>query len=97
MSPWNEIAALALYAEGPSDGGDLTPVSVSPGLPGFFAMAAITLAVVLLLIDFSRRVRRIQARDRVEQREQAARRAQDDAREADDQQGQSGSEDRDRS
>lgn len=67
-----------LLAGGPSDGGEMTTVSVSPGLPGFFAMFFIAAVVVLLLIDFSRRVRRIQARDRAERAHTAA---QDESRE----------------
>lgn len=47
---------------------EFTTVSVSPGLGGFIAMFIIAALVVLLVVDMSRRVRRVQARERVEQR-----------------------------
>lgn len=52
----------------PSDGRELDAVTVSPGLPGFIAMFVIALAVVLLLVDMARRVRRVRATARVEER-----------------------------
>lgn len=57
-----------LLAETPSDGQDFTAVTVSPGLPGFIVVFLIAVALVLLVLDMSRRVRRIQARERVEER-----------------------------
>lgn len=63
---WVQAMGTVL-AEG-SDGKDFTPVSVSPGLAGFVAMFLIAGATVLLILDMSRRIRRSQARERVEQR-----------------------------
>ena len=37
-------------APSPSDGGEFNQVTVSPGLPGFFAMFALAVVVVLLLM-----------------------------------------------
>ncbi|MDO5662200.1 MAG: hypothetical protein Q4G40_05865 [Brachybacterium sp.] len=45
-----------------------TVVTVSPGLAGFVAMFLIALAVVLLVLDMTRRIRRVNARARVEER-----------------------------
>lgn len=55
-------------SDGPSDGQDLNAVTVSPGLPGFVVMFLIAVALVLLILDMSRRVRRITARQRIEER-----------------------------
>ncbi|MCL6422734.1 hypothetical protein Bequi_04925 [Brachybacterium sp. JHP9] len=55
---------------GPSDGGEgFTLVSVSPGLGGFVVMFLLALVVVFLMVDLSRRVRRIQARANAEERQ----------------------------
>lgn len=56
-----------IWAE-PSDGGELNIVTVSPGLPGFIAMFLLAAVVVLLAIDMTRRIRRLQARERVAER-----------------------------
>ncbi|WP_422115293.1 hypothetical protein [Brachybacterium sp. UNK5269] len=58
-------------APSPSDGGELNSVTVSPGLPGFFATFVLAAAVVLLLVDMSRRTRRVQAQARVRERMEA--------------------------
>lgn len=60
--------ALMMAAPSPSDGRELNSVTVSPGLPGFFAMFVLAVAIVLLLVDMARRVRRVQAKGRVEER-----------------------------
>ncbi|WP_058235380.1 hypothetical protein [Devriesea agamarum] len=62
-------------------------VTVSPGLIGFIATFAVVVVTVLLLVDMSRRVRRMQARADVERREaeiaEAAGRASDTDKVAD--------------
>lgn len=52
----------------PSDVEEFNTVTVSPGLSGFIAMFILAVIVVLLVIDMTRRVRRVQARERVENR-----------------------------
>lgn len=72
---WNESALAAtgqVLAEGtptpsPSDGG-FDAVSVSPGLGGFIMMFLLAVAVLLLVVSMSRKIRRIQARERVAER-----------------------------
>lgn len=64
--PFRSAADLLLAA--PSDGEELTVVTVSPGLPGFIAMFLLAAAVVLLAVDMTRRIRRLQARERVAER-----------------------------
>lgn len=43
---------------------DLQATDVSPGLAGFIAIFAIVLVTVLLIIDMSRRIRRLRFRQR---------------------------------
>lgn len=64
--PFRSAADPLLAA--PSDGEELTVVTVSPGLPGFIAMFLLAAAVVLLAVDMTRRIRRLQARERVAER-----------------------------
>lgn len=71
MSPTLVITELVLAAPTPSDGEEFTPVSVSPGLPGFFATFVLAALLVLLLVDMARRVRRVQAAGRVRERYEA--------------------------
>ncbi|UYG16927.1 hypothetical protein BRM3_00355 [Brachybacterium huguangmaarense] len=74
-------AGLTVLAEGPSDGGDFTPTSVTPGVAGFIVVFLIGLATLLLILDMTRRIRRVQARARVAERhrdEDAAREAGED-------------------
>lgn len=66
-------------APSPSDGGELNSVTVSPGLPGFFATFVLAAAVVLLLVDMSRRTRRVQAQARVRERMEAEEQARRDS------------------
>ena len=61
----------------PSDGEGMTLVSVSPGLGGFVVMFVLVLAVVLLMLDLTRRVRRLQARANVEERAREEQEARD--------------------
>lgn len=64
--------AGGVLAEGGSDGGgDFTPTSVTPGVTGFLVVFAIAAVTVLLIVDMVRRVRRLQARARVEERHRA--------------------------
>lgn len=59
---------MLLAAPSPSDGQEFTPVSVSPGLEGFFFTFILAALLVLLLVDMARRVRRVQAAARVKER-----------------------------
>ncbi|CAA9426945.1 MAG: hypothetical protein AVDCRST_MAG35-2346, partial [uncultured Quadrisphaera sp.] len=68
-------ALLAAAAEEPS----FDPDEVTPGLPGFLVTFAIVVAVVFLLRDFTRRVRRLQFRGEQLEREEAERAAARDA------------------
>ena len=63
------VGAVLQAAPSPSDGEEFNSVTVSPGLPGFLATFVLAVVVVLLLIDMTRRVRRVQARARVEERQ----------------------------
>lgn len=63
------ITGGVLLAEpSPSDGQEFNSVTVSPGLPGFFATFVLAALLVLLLVDMARRVRRVQAAGRVRER-----------------------------
>lgn len=61
-------AGLTVLAEGPSDGGGFTPASVTPGVAGFVVVFLIGVATLLLILDMTRRIRRLQARARVAER-----------------------------
>lgn len=58
------VAGLRLADEEP----DFDPNSVTPGVIGFFAILLIAVAVVLLMIDMSRRVRRNRYRGEVREK-----------------------------
>ena len=77
MSGAQLVLALGgpVAAPSPSDGEGFNSVTVSPGLPGFFAMFALAVVVVFLAIDMTRRTRRVQARARVQERREAEERA----------------------
>jgi len=66
MSPVELSRAVLLAA--PSDGADMTPSSITPGLGGFIAVLLVGLAILLLVVDMNRRVRRVQATAKVEAR-----------------------------
>lgn len=68
MTGAEALLVLGEVLAAPSDGGEMNSVTVSPGLPGFFAAFVLAVVVVLLAVDLSRRTRRIQARARVEER-----------------------------
>lgn len=76
-----------VLASPPSDVEEFNPVTVSPGLPGFIAMFVLAVGVVLLVLDMTRRVRRVQAKDRVETRMAEAERAEREAHGAEEQPG----------
>lgn len=69
MSPV-ELSRAVLLAT-PSDGGEMTPTSITPGLGGFVAVLLVGLAILLLVVDMNRRVRRVQATAKVEARHAA--------------------------
>lgn len=66
------LAAGVVLAEGASDGGGFTPSSVTPGVPGFLVVFLLGLATLLLILDMTRRIRRMQARERVAERHRLA-------------------------
>lgn len=69
MSALIALTGATLLAEGPSDGGQgFTPTNVTPGVTGFVVVFLLGLATVLLILDMTRRVRRVQARERVAER-----------------------------
>jgi hypothetical protein len=80
----HELVGLLLAAPSPSDGQELNSVTVSPGLPGFFATFVLAVVIVLLVVDMTRRVRRVQATARVQQRYEDAERAWEQGGTADD-------------
>lgn len=47
---------------------EMTTATVTPGLPGFFVFLAMAVALLLLALDLSRRVRRSSARENVRRR-----------------------------
>lgn len=69
------VLATGTLLAAPSDGEDLNSVTVSPGVAGFVAIFVLAVAVVFLAVDMSKRIRRLQARERVAERH----RAEDDA------------------
>ncbi|MCW1805723.1 hypothetical protein [Brachybacterium squillarum] len=73
MSPVEISRAVLLAA--PSDGGDMTPSSITPGTPGFIAIFLVGIVILLLVVDMNRRVRRVQATAKVEARHAAEREA----------------------
>lgn len=60
-----------LLAGGASDGGGMTPTSVTPGVAGYLVVFVLSVATLLLILDMTRRVRRMQARERVAARHRA--------------------------
>lgn len=61
-------ALAAVPTPSPSPSAELDESRITPGLPGFLVIGAITLITVLLILDMTRRVRR--TRYRAEVREQ---------------------------
>src|SRR5699024_2445315 len=77
MSGAQLVLALGgpVAAPSPSDGEGFNSVTVSPGLPGFFALFALAPVGVFLASDMTRRSRRVRARARVQERREAEERA----------------------
>lgn len=50
---------------------EVDPNLVTPGIAGFIAIALVTVAAILLIIDMSRRVRRVRYRGEVRERLEA--------------------------
>lgn len=79
----NWLSSLAPLTVGPGpvdDPGDplippieVDPNSVTPGVIGFVAIALVTIAAILLIIDMSRRVRRVRYRGEVREQLEAER------------------------
>lgn len=79
----NWLSSLAPLTVGPGpvdDPGDplippieVDPNSVTPGVIGFIAIALVTIAAILLIIDMSRRVRRVRYRGEVREQLEAER------------------------
>lgn len=67
-----------------SAGEGLDPNSVSPGLIGFLATFSVVVATILLLVNMSRRLRRLRYREEQE----AARRAEESPTDSEDEGGQ---------
>lgn len=63
---WLATSSGTLLAT-PSDSGGMTATTVTPGLPAFIVMFVLAAIIVLLALDMTRRVRRIQARARAEE------------------------------
>ena len=59
----------------------MTTATVTPGLPGFVVFFVMAIALVLLALDMSRRVRRSSARENVRLRMEEAERAEREAAE----------------
>ncbi len=64
------FATTAVPTPSPSPTGGLDEDSVTPGVIGFFATAAVVVVVIFLMIDMVRRMRRVRYRE--EAREQIA-------------------------
>ncbi|MFD1720268.1 hypothetical protein [Amnibacterium endophyticum] len=62
----------AVPTPSPSPSLNVNPDSVTPGVVGFLAMLFITAAVVLLIVDMTRRVRRVRYRGELAERRDAA-------------------------
>ncbi|WP_235451391.1 hypothetical protein [Yonghaparkia sp. Root332] len=79
----NWLSSLAPLTVGPGpvdDPGDplippieVDPNSVTPGVVGFLAIALVTIAAILLIIDMARRVRRVRYRGEVREQLEAER------------------------
>lgn len=78
---WNTLAAWLLPAGigpnpiEPTTPPDFDPNTVTPGVAGFVAIALVAIAVIFLLLDMTRRIRRVRYRGEIRERleaEQAA-------------------------
>ncbi|MCS6711179.1 hypothetical protein JSY14_03795 [Brachybacterium sp. EF45031] len=62
--PMQTVAAVVVA--GPSEGEGFTTTSVTPGVAGAITALILAAAVLLLAMDMTRRIRRLQARQRIE-------------------------------
>ncbi|MDO9590541.1 MAG: hypothetical protein Q7J04_05305 [Microcella sp.] len=60
--------------DGPETPPDFDPNTVTPGVVGFIAIALVALASILLLVDMSRRIRRVRYRGEIRERLEAEQR-----------------------
>lgn len=67
------LALLAAVPPSPSPSPAFDQDSVTPGVVGFLAFLFVTLAVVLLVVDMTRRIRRVRYRGELADRRAAAR------------------------
>ncbi len=75
---WYPLAAVLLPTgigpnpiDGPGPPPDFDPNTVTPGVAGFVAIALVAVAVIFLLIDMARRVRRVRYRGEIRERLEA--------------------------
>lgn len=69
---WNIVTDAALrLATTPTPAPSLDPNDVTPGPAGFFVVALLAAAVILLIFDMQRRVRRVNHRAEIRERLQA--------------------------
>ena len=61
------LRAAATPTPSPSPAPDFNPDTVTPGLVGFLITFLIAVAVVLLILDMVRRIRRVRYRDEIRQ------------------------------
>lgn len=75
---WYPLAAVLLPTgigpnpiDDPGTPPDFDPNTVTPGVAGFVAIALVAIAVIFLLIDMTRRIRRVRYRGEVRERLEA--------------------------
>ncbi|ANP27155.1 hypothetical protein DAD186_06000 [Dermabacter vaginalis] len=72
LAHFSPVILLADGATTPPGLEEMTTATVTPGLPGFFVFLAMAVAMLLLALDLSRRVRRSSARENVRRRMEEA-------------------------
>lgn len=60
--------------DGPETPPDFDPNTVTPGVAGFIAIALVAVAAILLMVDMSRRIRRVRYRGEIRERLEAEQR-----------------------
>jgi len=75
---WYPLAALLLPSgigpnpiDEPGTPADFDPNTVTPGVAGFIAIALVAIAVIFLLVDMTRRIRRVRYRGEIRERLEA--------------------------
>jgi len=75
---WYTLAVLARPTgigpnpiDGPGTPADFDPNTVTPGVAGFVAIALVAIAVIFLLVDMTRRIRRVRYRGEIRERLEA--------------------------